>query len=178
MKMFTQSSVSPGNCWQTALACILNVQPELLPPQEELEALPNDALEGYGSYQNIINGYLGKHHNLSYTTIHGYQTPAIRALHNYWHVITGPTVRTTDSGRYHAVVGCNGMPVWDPHPSRAGLLLDDVNKLSWGVLGPPRPIEQDRLKSNRGYRMVYSCLCPSCGNLQELRRSLSCGSPI
>lgn len=175
--MFTQSSVNPGNCWQTALACILGVQPELLPPQEELEALETDVLEGHGHYGNVINGYLHKHHNLSYVTIQGYQTPAIRALKNYWHVITGPTVRTADNGRYHSMVGCNGMPVWDPHPSRAGLLMDEVNRLSWGVLAPPRTFDAEKLRTNRGYRLVYSCLCPACGNLAELRRSLSCGSP-
>jgi hypothetical protein len=177
MKMFTQSSISPGNCWQTAVACILEVQPELLPPQEELHALPNDVLEGHGYYANVLNGYLRKHHNLGYVTIHGYQTPAIRALKHYWHVISGPTVRTAEHGLNHAVVGCNGMPVWDPHPSRSFLIMDDVTQLSWGVLVPARPLDEERMANNRGYRMVYGCLCPACGNLKELRRSLSCGSP-
>lgn len=41
---------------------------------------------------------------------------------NIYHEIAGPSPR--GSGVYHAVVGCNGHIVHDPHPSRAGLAGD------------------------------------------------------
>lgn len=39
-----------------------------------------------------------------------------------YHQISGPSPR--GNGLYHAVVGCNGQIVFDPHPSRAGLVGD------------------------------------------------------
>jgi hypothetical protein len=38
---------------------------------------------------------------------------------NVFHEIGGPSPR--GNGLFHAVVGCNGQIVFDPHPSRAGL---------------------------------------------------------
>lgn len=39
-----------------------------------------------------------------------------------YHEISGPSPR--GNGVHHAVVGCNGQVVFDPHPSRAGLAGD------------------------------------------------------
>jgi hypothetical protein len=39
-----------------------------------------------------------------------------------FHEISGPSPR--GNGTFHAVVGCNGQIVHDPHPSRAGLAGD------------------------------------------------------
>lgn len=41
---------------------------------------------------------------------------------NVFHEISGPSPR--GNGVFHAVVGCNGEIVFDPHPSRAGLAGD------------------------------------------------------
>lgn len=42
-----------------------------------------------------------------------------------YHEISGPSPR--GNGVTHAVVGCNGEVVFDPHPSRAGLAGDPSN---------------------------------------------------
>lgn len=66
MKYFTQSQLAPhGNCWQTAIACILEVEPDTLPPQSEIDTWPHEVLGGWGMYSNCLQGYLRKHHGLA-----------------------------------------------------------------------------------------------------------------
>lgn len=168
MKPYTQTA--PNNCWQTAIASILDVDPESLPSQllydQDFSARP-DEFGGWGSYSNVLNGYLGKHYGLLYSELHCYQWGAIATLREDlptmgYHVMTGPTVRTPDNGWHHVVVAKHGEMVWDPHPSRAGL----TEILEWGILGPlpQRIIEQrERLMqvpSNAALRRIYGCLCP------------------
>jgi hypothetical protein len=178
MKEYTQSNLSPGNCWQTVIACILEIDPEKLPPQHEIEVLDNHKFfGGWGSYMNVLNGYLSKHHGLCYFEIHGYQFGGVRPT-NPFHLLAGPTVRTEEhrkAGRlhtHHAIVGHMGEPVWDPHPSRAGLL--EVER--WGVLGTDQQTQKDnrarKMDNDPNYRFVFDCLCPECG-LKELHRRVS-----
>lgn len=175
------TQTTPTNCWQTAVACILNLPIDALPPQSEIEALPLKVLDGYGSYTNVLNGYLMKHHRLRYTTIQEHQFSSIIPSRPY-HVMCGPTIRTEQhlqEGRpnvHHAVVGRFGSLVWDVHPSGAGLL----KATSWGLFG--RISTPDLLAFLQGIaapdyqgkppavgkRLVYHCLCPACG-LDEMR---------
>lgn len=178
MRHFTQSNLAPfGNCWQTAVACILEVEPEVMPPQSEIESWPHPVLDGWGSYSNCLNGYLRVHHRLAYSTIYAYQFVMVRPIRAE-HVLCGPTVRTERlraegvRNANHCVAGVNGVMVWDPHPTHAG--LTDVT--DWGVLGPYVPAteaaEIKRQKELRdrdvGYGFVFDCLCPSC-NLEAAR---------
>jgi hypothetical protein len=173
---YTQSNLKPGNCWQTAIACILEVDPIKLPPQHELEAIPKSSklLGGWGMYSNILNAYLKKHHGLVYSEVYSYQFNSVQPLRR-WHTMNGPTVRTSElreSKNYHVnhcVVAYDRNFIWDVHPSRAGLLKAE----SWGVLGERQPdVDQEKWADNVEYQRVWSCLCPACG-LEELRRLLS-----
>lgn len=163
MKEYTQTRVSPdkGNCWQTAIACILEVEPDELPDQGIW-----DARKGKGwacSYHNILQGYLFKHHGLMYCELAEYEFSGVMVREPGWHVLIGPTVRTTEERPInHAVVGRYGKMVWDPHPSRDGLVA--VEK--WGVFSliPPR-IRTDRMRygpGSEGWRVFVDCLCASC----------------
>lgn len=167
MKYFTQSNVTPGNCWQTAIACILDVEPDTLPPQDEIEAWGSYKLGGWSSYSNVLNGYLRKHHALMYAEVDRWKFSLVRPVRSEF-VMCGPTVRTAEHGRHHCVVASNGVQVWDPHPSRAG--LTEVH--SWGVLGALNSEWvrscADRRADDRMYQLVFGCLCPSCG-LSEAR---------
>ena len=175
LQYFTQSSLSPGNCWQTAIACLLEVDPELLPPQHEIEAIPNagGVLGGWGSYSNVLNGYLGKHHGLIYSEIQAYQFGSVRPIMP-GHTMCGPTVRTETlkkNGSYHihhCVVGVEGKAVWDVHPSRQGL----IEVKSWGILGELQPVslaDRKRFAKDPAADLVFNqCLCPKC-NLDKLR---------
>lgn len=178
MKQLTQSNLDPGNCWQTAIACILDLDPEAMPPQHIIEALR----QGIGShgvaYTNALNAYLAKHHGLIYTEIYAFQFNAVKPAREL-HTINGPTVRSEShlrEGRMHinhCVVGRSGEMIWDVHPSRAGLIKAE----SWGVLGDPpdgwlaRIVERenrtDGLRSEVA-KLTWACLCPACGNLPAL----------
>lgn len=132
----TQTSLAPGNCWQTCVACIINIDPEELPSQVRYDVRER-TYSGWGSYLNVLNGYLAKHHGLMYAEIYEYQIGAVMVRDPGWHMLIGPTVRTEAHRAAnahhinHMVVARYGELIWDPHPSRAG--LTEVER--WGVLG-------------------------------------------
>lgn len=155
MKEFTQTALAPvGNCWQTAVACVLGVEPAELPDQATLDRkLVDGEWRGMG-YNNPLRAYLLKHHGLAHVDMHA-PAEALALLSvrpDVYHLITGRTVRTDERGIRHCVVGRGGEVVWDPHPSRAGL-TDDIR---WAFL-VPYP------KEWTGYRKDEDgCLCPAC----------------
>lgn len=157
---YTQSDTTHGDCWQTALACIIDTPPERLPPQVEIEQWPTRALGGWGSYRNVMNGYLRTHMGMEYSQINRPSFSAVVPIYEY-HVICGPSVRTPTTKRNHCVVAHLGREVWDPHPSRAGL----TEHQEWGVIGDyiDRPPSQMRQSNPELYDLVFGCLCPSCG---------------
>ncbi len=155
----TQSSLDPGNCWQTAIACLLELNPEKLPDQLKYD---NDNF----SYRNIMNAYLVRHHGL--IEIHPNLPPELqnmlRIAEPGWHLISGYTVRSSTNGdRMHVVVGRYGEVVWDPHPSRAGLLSEEDPYVesrpnfgrTWEFLAPLP-------KGWRGTWEKKPCGCPAC----------------
>jgi len=154
----TQTTLHPrGNCWQTAVACLLEVPIEALPSQydayvqvEDPDGKPRWDLR----YNNALQAYLKKHHGLAYVELH-YPDESYQQLRIFgWHLMTGATVRSeAQGGDRHVVVGHDGQIVWDPHPSRAGLLLGDVR---WAVLCRfPKAWA-------RGF-LHEPCICPCCG---------------
>lgn len=162
MKEFTQSNTSPGNCWQTAVACVLEVAPASLPDQVAIE-------EAERSYQNALGTYLRKHHGLLYLQIEAFKMRVLSVREPGWHCLIGETVRTyaaldgqelLPSGRaasriLHVVVARHGEMAWDPHPSHAGL----TKVLHWGFLFPfPDEYREswDRVGMDR-------CQCLACG---------------
>lgn len=159
MREFTQTNLDPGNCWQTCVACILEVDPGELPPQEEYdirEKQPDGSwkwLPGR-SYNNALQAYLRKHHGMVYVEMH---TPwelldYLQVKPDVFHMMTGRTVRTELNGSRHVVVGRGGAMVWDPHPSRAGL----TDQIKWSFLLPiPEEWREQRGAPN-------PCVCPAC----------------
>jgi len=168
MKYFTQSNLRPGNCWQTAIACLLDVDPDLLPPQVEIESMgPCGVLSGWGSYTNVLNGYLGKHHGLIYSEVQAYKFGSVKPV-NAGHVMCGPTVRTEAlrvAGAphvHHCVVAVDGKMIWDVHPSRVGL----TEVKTWGVLGAIQEVtvnDRKRMANDVMYDLIFNqCVCPQC----------------
>ncbi len=175
----TQTNLAPfGNCWQTAIACVLELPAEELPDQSAIERHDEEvcrparlAARGDGQespawmswfrYHNALNVYLAKHHGLGYQELYRFQLPGVairRSHHAGHHLICGPTVRTPETKIDHVIVGRYGKPVWDPHPSRAFL----TKVRSWGLLGelwdaPDGPMYD-----------ALPCLCPACGGLEQL----------
>lgn len=189
----TQVFVTPhGSCWQTAVACILDVPATSLPCQHTIQstaAAARDA-DGYGyaghfSYSNALNAYLCKHHGLGYLQQASWELGAFTLRDPGFHLLVGPTVRSSTDGDgpriLHCVVGKNGEQIWDPHPSRAGL----TRVISWGWLADVTRIDaadQDRgygwawlneaarkrdllswsQRSEKGPSVSTLCCCPAC----------------
>lgn len=143
----TQTSLDPGNCWQTCVACILGIDPETMPSQAE-----HDRPKGPG-YNNPLQAYLREHHGLAYVELHAPWSELSAYLRCMGlHVLTGRTVRTASNGMRHCVVARDGVTIWDPHPSRAGL-LDEIKP----AFITPYPAEWKR---HEGLRLP--CVCPAC----------------
>lgn len=152
MTPHTQTNIDPGNCWQTAVACVLDVDPDSMPAQCDHESV-DESGKLQGSYGNALRSYLREHHRLTYTEIYPHQFAVLQMKDPGYHVLIGPTIRSAENGRNHAVVGRYGAMVWDPHPSRAGLL----SVASWGLIGP-FPADWDEFWSRSG----VLCECPNC----------------
>lgn len=154
MTEYTQTTFgSRGNCWQTAVACLLDVEPATLPDQSICDPPLPDGGHGTPFFSNWLGSYLRKHHDLAYFEIH---VPEARHMLTVrepgWHFLTGETERTgkPDGSPRHVVVARYGEMVWDPHPSRAGL----TRKINLALLVP----FPDAWKSHR----YDDCFCPSC----------------
>lgn len=161
-----------GNCWQTCIACLLDIDPEEMPPQAEYDLYTtNDdgtrgpsVKEGPGarSYHGALRAYLREHHDLAYCEVHLFDEAYAALLVNPayrdgYHMMTGRTVRSDSMGGLrHVVVGRNGSMVWDPHPSRVGLL----EEIRWAFLVPyPK---WWRESDARPGSKVDPCVCPKC----------------
>ena len=148
MIKYTQTNLSPGNCWQTCIASILEVDPLHLPDQATIDA---NGKHASADYTNALGSYLRKHHGLIYIQIPCWHVAGSLNLSGY-HLIIGETVRTPENNRRHVVVGLDGKWCWDPHPSRKFL----TKMLSYGILVPRLNIP--------GIEDLYAdeCICPRC----------------
>jgi hypothetical protein len=170
MNFLTQTSLDPGNCFQTVIAMLLGLPPEALPDQTQCDAVlpprkcecgaPNcigvvrDRVQGTPWYSDWLGVYLKKHHGLAYYRIDAPWESARGTIdiHGY-HALSGHTVRSATAGTSHIVLAKGGSMVWDPHPSRAGLIEDGEVRASmlipyprmWASSSPERP-----------------CMCPAC----------------
>lgn len=161
MRELTQTVVGEnGNCWQTCVACILDVDPSDLPNQATIERVigrhEDGRLKRAGDYHNPLSAYLRDHHGIFAAHLYSPMHRAVRVTSmGGLHLAYGETVRTPTLGTDHVVIARDGVTVWDPHPSRAGL----TKVTGWGVF-TPWPEEwalEDNRKRNR-------CVCPKCAN--------------
>lgn len=159
IRELTQTVVGEnGNCWQTCVACILDVDPAEMPCQATIERVTgtdeNGKVQRAGSYNNPLQAYLREHHYLTLASIWQPLVGAVRVtVMNGYHLSFGPTVRTPTIGVDHVVVAREGETVWDPHPSRAGL----VSVKQWAAL-VPFPESYNLEVSRR----INACVCPRC----------------
>lgn len=133
-----------GNCMAACVASILELDIRELPDVDEVE-------EKGLIFTNVLNTYLAQHHGLTYAYVPDYLIGGVRVPG--YHVLNGPTIRTRETGIHHAVVAWDGRMVWDPHPSKAGLLEVE----SYSVLSPiPKRAEYD------WWALHQTCVCPIC----------------
>jgi len=156
----TQTSLYPkGNCWQTAVACLLEIDPELLPSQVDsyyYEKREDGTEVKRMNYNNPLQTYLIKHHNLAYVELHSPPETLefLQVAPPGFHIMTGLTVRSAEyGGERHVVVGRYGKVAWDPHPSRAGL----IGEINWAFIVPFPKSWADSWS-----RRTEVCVCPQC----------------
>lgn len=157
---YTQTNLFPGNCWQTAIACVLEIPPENLPDQtvcdlwdmsEPEESSTRTRKEPF--YQNEIGAYLRKHHGLAYVSLQPYMMHCLKVQSPGIHFMSGKTNRTSVLRTNHVIVAKYGNLWWDPHPSRTGL----TEVIYWSFLIPyPDEWSKNLIK-------VSDCHCPDCG---------------
>jgi hypothetical protein len=126
---FTQTSLAPGNCLQTAVACLLDVPPSSLPSQTDFAVvIPTSTSEarftlGTAGYEDHLRRWLSRTVGIRFLKSPYPPSDANLDPFDGWHLLFGPTERTEENGLRHAMVGFRGQPAWDPHPSRAGLTV-------------------------------------------------------
>lgn len=157
MRRLTQTSLYPnGNCFQTAVACVLDVDLDAVPAQAKHDHKWTDAAgeTHYGPhFQNSLGLYLRKHHGLIY-----FEADMTTAMYAFAprgvHFLSGKTVRSgAQGGCTHIVVAEHGEMIWDPHPSRAGL----VGPVKFSALVPFPPEYEEHWDRN-----PRPCVCPRC----------------
>lgn len=112
-----------GDCFRCVIASILEMHPQDVP---HFSALATDSAEE----RRLVREWLAPR-GLAYFEIE-WEVGALKNWRkdlSFHHVISGVTVR----GTRHACVGFAGEVVFDPHPSRDGLLPDD-GKLLLGFI--------------------------------------------
>lgn len=105
----TNTSKVTGNCWQTAVACVLDLEPEQVPHfvGAEVAGIVDDWW--IYSYTWMF------HHNLNLINLE-------RHLYTgEYYLVMGKTIR----GTYHVCVYQNGKIVHDPHPDASGLTHEE-----------------------------------------------------
>lgn len=105
-----------GDCQRAVIASLLDL------PRSEVPHFLQDAAGEAGAYWEGIQAFCRKH-GYAYLTVPARSGSAFYGDDgDVFHEISGPSPR--GNGVFHAVVGCNGAVVFDPHPSRAGLTGD------------------------------------------------------
>ena len=160
---YTQTNIIRGNCWQTAVASVMEIPPDQLPDQTvcDLWDKPNPEESGTWTrkepfYQNELGAYLRKHHGLAYVSLQPHLLTALEVKSPGLHFMSGKTIRSAVSKENHVVVARYGELLWDPHPSRAGL----IEVIYWSFL-IPYPAEWSKYSSKE-----QDCHCLECGGFK------------
>lgn len=115
MRALTQTDLDPGNCLQTCVACILGVPIAAVPTQ----------VEDVGAYLSHLDEYLGGL-RLRLEIADPREHLDDYRLAYLEHVMCG-AMRATFAGACdeHCIVGRGGRQLWDPYPTRPGLVRVD-----------------------------------------------------
>lgn len=106
----TNTSKVTGNCWQTAVASVLELEPEQVPHfvKAERDGIVEDWWKYTFNWLYYHNLYIHNIERHLYTNEH--------------YLVMGRTKR----GTYHVCVYLNGKMVHDPHPDASGLTHEEA----------------------------------------------------
>ncbi|MGH9522722.1 MAG: hypothetical protein ACRD3E_09350 [Terriglobales bacterium] len=172
MKQITQTVIDAGwgNCYTACICSIFELDLShmpVLPSREEIQRRadtkePSDRNfedERRNAWHKMWNDWF-EANNLQRVAfdVNLFSSYSRRNLGCY-HIINGPSPRDPEQnkggygydGMLHSVVGRKGLIIWDPHPSRVGLLAIDSYELIVPT-DPARPILE-------GYRATEAARC-------------------
>lgn len=119
-----EEGVVHGDCWPTAVECVVGLPLGTLPRWEQQEC--------WGDYWYRVMAYLYHHHGLTTQRVDSALLGDMVTAHGY-HLASGPSPRAAPGeDLYHAVVARDGAVIHDPHPTRDGLVRVDY----WEFLVP------------------------------------------
>ncbi len=103
-----------GDCFRACIASLLSL------PIENVPHFCDGKPEGDTTYYGELNTWLAERGliYLEFGTGSGWSESFAAAGGDCFHIISGRSPR----GYLHAIVGRNGEPIYDPHPSNAGLI--------------------------------------------------------
>lgn len=104
-----EEGIVRGNCWQTAVASVLDLPMEAVPHFVEIDE---------------SGGEDWWHHTVNWAWYRGWQmfAPDHHLYTNEYYLVSGPSPR---GNFHHVVIYKNGKMVHDPHPSQAGVLKEE-----------------------------------------------------
>lgn len=103
-----------GDCMRATIASILELESNEVPhfyengDDKDFDKSKCDFLASLGLVEMTLN----------YPELFEYKSYTLNGLTGIYHLMSGYTERKT----YHSVVGCDGVMVHDPHPSKSGLM--------------------------------------------------------
>jgi len=111
-----------GNCFQTTVACMIDTEPTEVPNVETLFDI-----EG-GLWYEVMSAWLKSKGwelctDTRYKVFHdpeykaGYRDEIIKEIQDTYYMVSGKSTR----GVMHCCIYCNGLMVWDCHPTHEGL---------------------------------------------------------
>ena len=114
-----------GDCQRACVASLLELNSEDVPHFY----ITNDDMDFFFS----LNDFLSKKGFIHLETMPiDFDMAQFVGKADVYHLIYGTTVR----GTHHATVGLNGEVVHDPHPSKAGLCINQKEKWTYAFLVP------------------------------------------
>ena len=120
--------VSRGNCFQTTIACLLEIPPTEVPNVETLFDMPESPWYSvmwqflkHKGYELCTDDRYKVFHDESYGLEQGKRDEWLSDLKDKLYLVSGKSPR----GINHVCVFQNGKMIWDCHPSREGILTQD-----------------------------------------------------
>lgn len=119
-----------GNCFQTTIACILEVNPSDIPNVETLFDMPDSGLwwrvmfewlQSKG-YEIFTDDRFRVFHDGNFAVTDGQRHKFLKETENEYYLVSGKSPR----GLQHVCIYQNGKMVHDVHPSREGILTEEV----------------------------------------------------
>lgn len=130
-------NIAPGNCFQAAIASVLGLQLSDVPDEADtIDRLKAKGVEikshasSWCAWWLELQQWLAAKHGLQMADVKPRSLEGV--VEDFYHIASGKSPR----GLMHSVVWLGASMVWDPHPSREGLVEDPTGYTIFLPLSP------------------------------------------